>query len=172
MKVSSPTKLLFDQLRDLYSMEIQLAGSLPYLAENATHVGLKDRVTRQSYRTYRRKVQLLVIFRCHEIAPGTDKCRVIEGLVRGGENHLLRIEDLGTRDLMILSQCLRIAEYGISGYKIASDLARRIGFLEEAAALSLLQKEEEAALERMKEIEAEVFDDAHSSERNLAMAHS
>lgn len=170
IKVNSPTKLLFDQLRDLYSMEIQLAASLSYLADQANHPGLKALVAKQSYRTYRRKVQLLVIFRCHDVSPGTDKCRVIEGLVRGGDNHLARIDDAATRDLMILSQCIRIGQYGIAGYGIAAGLARRIGYSEEAEALRLLQSEEEDASKRLKEMEAEVFELAHTTTKNQLIA--
>jgi ferritin-like metal-binding protein YciE len=171
IKVNSPIRLLYDQLRDLYSMEIQLAGSLCFIADQANHAGLKELIAKQSYRTYRRKVQLLVIFRCHDLSPGTDKCRVIEGLVRVGDNNLTRIDDAATRDLMILSHCIRISQYGLSGYGIAAGLARRIGYVEEAEALSLLQCEEDASSKALKEMEAEIFDLAHATAKNLVMIH-
>jgi ferritin-like metal-binding protein YciE len=168
-KVSAPIRLLFDQLRDLYSMEIQLAGSLPFLADHATHPGLRDLIAKQSYRTYRRKVQLLVIFRCHEMSAGTDKCRVIERLVKDVENHLQRIEDPKTKDLLMFSHCLRTVQYGITGYGIASGLASRLGFTQEAEALSLLMSEEEAATFQLREIEADVFDLAQRKEQDAKL---
>jgi ferritin-like metal-binding protein YciE len=156
--INSPSKLLFDQLRDLYSMEKQLASSLPILADSATHPVLKELVACQSYRTYRRKVQLLVIFRCHDLSPGTDHCRVIEGLVRGGAFHVARIDDAATRDLMILAHCIRIGQYGVAGYGIASSLARRVGYVQESEALSSLREEEDQAAKHLRDLEAEIFD--------------
>lgn len=171
MRVHSPTSLLFDQLRDLYSMEKQLASSLPILAESVTHPGLKDMVARQSYRTYRRKVQLLVIFRCHDLSPGTAQFRVIENLVQGGDLNLSRIDDSATRDLMILAHCTWVAEYGIAGYGIASSLARRMGYIQESEALSLLRAEEDQAAKALKKLELEVSDIAYLHEKRAELRY-
>lgn len=171
MRVHSPRRLLFDQLRDLYSMEKQLAGSLPILADSVTHPGLKDMVARQSYRTYRRKVQLLVIFRCHDLSPGTAQFRVIEGLVQGGDLSFSRIDDPATRDLMILAHCTWVAEYAIAGYGIASSLARRMGYLQESEALTVLRAEEDQAAKALKNLESEVFDIAYLHEKRPDLRH-
>jgi ferritin-like metal-binding protein YciE len=171
MRVHSPRRLLFDQLRDLYSIEEQIAGSLPILAESVTHLGLKDMVARQSYRTYRRKVQLLVMFRCHDLSPGTAQFRVIESLVKGGDLNLSRIDDPATRDLMILGHCTWVAEYGIAGYGIASTLARRMGYAQESDALSVLRAEEDQATKALKNLESEVFDIAYLHEKRPDLRH-
>ena len=165
MKVNTPIDLLYDQLRDLYSMEIQLAASMPFLAESANHQGLQEQLTKQSNRTYRRKAQLIDIFRRFDIELGTDKCLAIEGLIKGGDSHLANAEDPSTRDLMLIAHCLRIAHYGIAAYGITSRLADSLAFVEDANLLSTLAFEEEDAVQRLKHLEPVIFGLAYHREK-------
>jgi ferritin-like metal-binding protein YciE len=165
MKVNSPIDLLYDQLRDLYSMEIQLAASLPFLAESAHHEGLKEQLTKQANRTYRRKAQLVDFFRRFNIEIGTDKCKAIEGLIKGGDSHLANVDDPPTRDLMLIAHCLRIAHYGIAAYGITARLAQSLAFTEDASLLLTLTFEEEDAAQRLKHLEPSVFELAYRREK-------
>ena len=165
MKINSPIQLLYDQLRDLYSMEIQLAASLPFLADTASHRGLQEQLSKQAHRIYRRKAQLLDIFRRFDFELGTDKCQAIEGLIKGGDAHLAMVEDPGTRDLMLIAHCLRIAHYGIAAYGVTARLASALAFTDEANLLSTLAFEEEDAAQRLKHLEPTIFEIAYRREK-------
>lgn len=165
MKICSPIELLYDQLRDLYSMEIQLVAAFPFLVNTAGHVGLHEQLAKQRDRVDRRKAQLIDIFRRLEIDLGKEKCKAIEGLIKGGDSHLAMVEDPPTRDLMLIAHCMRIAHYGIAAYGITSRLASSLAFTEEANLLSTLAYEEEDAAQRMKHLEPTIFDVAYRRDK-------
>ena len=148
-------------------MEIQLAGSLPYLADSATDRQLQEILYKQSNRTYRRKTQLLALFRHFGIELGTDKCLAIEGLTKGGEKHLADIGFGPIRDLMLIAHCLRVAHYGIAAYQMTARLAELLGMLEEAALLATLAVEETDAADGLVHMEPLIFEMADQREKSL-----
>jgi Mn-containing catalase len=157
MSFDTPTDLLFDQLRDLHSMESQLPESLLKIGQTTRYGPLRDVVMEQSDETLRRKVRLAAIFKKHDVSPGHDVCKAMAGLVEGGEDHLALVDDDATRDLMVLAHCLRVHHYGIAGYDIAGRLAERLGLVEDAELLTVLMTEEENAIGHLLALEPELF---------------
>ena len=165
MRISGPIQLLHDQLQDLFAMEIQLAASLPFLAEGAAHNGLQEQLGKQSQRGYRRKAQLLDIFRRLNFELGTDKCQAVEGIINGGDAHLATVQDPATRDLMLIAHSLRISLYVIAAYGVTARLASALAFPVEANLLSSLTFEEEDAVQRLKHLEPSLFEIAYRRDK-------
>lgn len=157
MKTQTPTDLLFDQLRDLLSVEMQLLDSVPYLLEVATEPRLKEALANHLPDTARHAKTVAEILAAHEIKPGQDKCKAMEGLIEGGHAHIKAVDQKSTRDLMIVAHCLRIEHYEIAGYTIALSLAEALKFTDIAASLNIILKEENTAKTELIELQPLLF---------------
>ena len=158
MKTKTPLDLFFDQLRDLYSAETQLSESLPKLVTMTSCPELRELLLNHSEQTNQQQTRLLGIFDHHGVAPGTDKCKAMEGLIEGGEAHLRNVDEPRTRDLMMIAHCLRVEYYEIAAYGITHRLGERLGFADEAAVLKQMLSEEEGAARGLRILECSVFD--------------
>lgn len=158
METKTPLDLFFDQLRDLYSAESQLADALPVLVTLTTCPELRELLTTHTDQTHQQQARLLGIFDHHGLAPGADKCKAMEGLIEGGEAHLKTVEEPRTRDLMMIAHCLRIKYYEIAAYGITHRLGERLGLANEAAILKQMLGEEEATARGLRILECSVFD--------------
>lgn len=152
--------LLFDQLRDLHSMESQLPESFRRIGQLASNPELRELVMGQCDESFRRKIRISEIFKKHGIAPGHDESKAMAGLIEGGEKHLKMVDHEATRDLMIIAHCLRVHLYGIAAYDIAGRLAERLGLALDAELLTVLLAEEERVAEHLGALEPEIFHSA------------
>ena len=158
--VGTPIELFFDQLRDLYSMEVQICDSMPELLNLCTNEKLRDLISSHARQNDIQVGEIMVIFDRHGIVPGNEKCKAIAGLIEGGTAHLNAVPCPHTRDLMMIAHCLRIEYYEIAAYKIATILSWRLGLTHEPSILSgLLGEEKEMASELMR-LEPTLFDTA------------
>ena len=163
--IVTPYDLFFDQLRDLYSLESQLGASLPKLVGRISHAGLRGYLLHHAEQTEGQRVQLARIFAGHGVPAEGQRCKAMAGIIEGGELECGRVADAGTRDLMIISHCLRIEHYEIAAYGITSRLAGRLGLTTEAGILSAILSEEDFAMKALRELEYEVFQLAGHSRR-------
>ena len=157
MKTKNPNDLFFDQLLDLYSVETQLAAAMPQLVTMTTCPELKELLMRHTDQTDQQRARLIGLFDHHGLSPGNDKCKAMEGLIQGGEAHLKGVEDLPTRDLMMIAHCLRIEHYEIAAYGITHRLAEMLGLSTEAAILKTILEEETHAARSLRVLEGPVF---------------
>ena len=164
-KTVTPCDLFFDQLRELYSVECQLGFSLAKLAAKATHAGLRGLLLHHAEETEHQRVQLSRILAGHGLQAGPEKCKAMEGLIAAADAQLSKSEDLRTRDLAIIAHCLRVENYEISAYGIASRLAGRLGMTVEAGVLSSILCEEDFAMKSLRELECQVFELARRTTR-------
>ncbi len=155
-----PLDLLFQQVRELYSVEVQLRRALPKLASRASHPSLRAHLLHHGAETDRQLGRLAGLLSSHGLAPEGETCRTIAGLIEGMEDCLSKVEDVRTRDLMMLSYCLRIENHEISVYGIASRLAARLGLTREAGILSSILSEEDFAMKALRALEGEIFETA------------
>jgi ferritin-like metal-binding protein YciE len=160
-RVNSPADLVFDQLRDLYSMEEQINRHLPELVEMTTDETLRAHLIAHSQETGAQLDILLDLFRRHDETPGNDASKAIAGLIEGGSSHLEGVEDPSTRDLMVIAHCLRLEHYEIAAYDITSRLAGQLGWPEEAGILLGSLEQERAAAEGLLPLQPTVFEAAN-----------
>jgi ferritin-like metal-binding protein YciE len=156
-KTATPTDLLFDQLRDLYSAEDQLCDALPKLVDLIVNPPLRVAILNHIDETTGHFSELLRIFERHGVPAGSDRCQAMAGLIKGGESHLEGVNNEATRDLMMIAHCLRIEQYKIAAYEISLRLAGRLGFIIEAGVLSELHAQEKQMAAKLLELEPDIF---------------
>ena len=157
MKIESPKDLLFDQLRDLRSVEEQLVKALPELVEKAEYPGLVKMLRSHAAETENQLARLDGLFERYAINTRTDKCKAMAGLLKGGACHLKKVSNPRTRDLMMVAHCLRIEQYEIAAYEITVRLARQTGFEPVEQILNELVARERAAKSQLEQIEPAIF---------------
>lgn len=160
MQTITPKDLFFDQLRDLHSVETQLAASLPTLLQRVSYGPLAWIIAQHADETTRQVELVTSIFRAHKLEIGSDSCQAIRGLIAGGDSHLEAVEVPQTRDLMMIAHCLRIEHYEIAAYEITLCLAQQLGLMEEASLLSAILAEERSAASKLTEIQPVLFERA------------
>lgn len=158
--IVSPYDLFFDQLKDLHSMESQISGHLPDLLAKAADERLRQIIIDHSFETDTQLATIRGLFSRHGRDPGDDKCKVISGLIEGGNAHLASVENTSTRDLMMVAHWLRVERYEIAAYEIASRLAGQLGFTEDAGVLLELLAQEQNAADGILGLEPNLFQNA------------
>lgn len=141
-EINTPQELFFDQLRDLYSMELQFCESLPYMVFLCTNEKLRELVAGHAVENCNQISEIASIFERHGKSPGDDKCKAMAGLIDGGTAHLEGVQSPQMRDLMMIAHCLRVEYYEIAAYEFTTLLSGRSGMLREPEILSELLAEE------------------------------
>lgn len=159
---NTPLELLFDQLRDLHSMEIQLCESMPLLVSLCTNEELRDLIVNHAHQNGSQIAEIIAIFERYGEPFSDDRCMAMAGLIEGGTAHLESVASPHSRDLMMIAHCLRIEYYEIAAYEFTTLLSGRLGLMREPAILSELLKEEKDMATALKVLEPELFETAHS----------
>lgn len=155
--ITTPEELFFDQLRDLLSVERQLAKALPELVALAANRDLALEIESMSSDSKSQAASLERIFDNHDIKGGNDVCKAMEGLLEGGRKHLGNVTDLKTRDMMMIAHLYRVQLYQVAGYSMALALAGlTIHPAEYELLFTLLHQERKSAL-TLSEIAVKAF---------------
>jgi ferritin-like metal-binding protein YciE len=162
--VNTPLDLFFDQMRDIYSMEVQICESMPHLATLCGDKDLQDLISRHARHTCSQIESIAAIFARHGESPGEDKSKAIEGLIEGGTAHLEGVDSPQTRDLMMVAHCLRIEYYEIASYEISALLSGQLGLMREPTILSELMAEEKHMVAALMDFEPNLFEIANSGQ--------
>lgn len=159
---NSPLELLFDQLRDLHSMEVQLRATMPRLVSLCTNHELHDLMVNHAHQNTGQIDEIIAIFERHGESPWDDKCKAMAGLIEGGTAHLESVQAPHARDLLMIAHCLRIEYYEMAAYEFTTLLSGRLGLMREPAILSELLAEEKDMATALKVLEPDLFVTAHS----------
>ena len=137
MSVDNLTELYIEQLRDLYSANVQARDATRKLAAAATDGELKDALQAGVTGIEDGARTLEEIVRRHGEDPAGEHCRGMEGLVAEADAHALRetFGDPDVKDAMIISQYQRMTHYGIAGYGTVLAFAARLGLEDDARKL-------------------------------------
>ncbi len=155
-------ELFVDQLRDLYSLEVQLRESMPHLVSLCTNEKLREVVANHAYQNHTQIGEIAAIFKRHGQTPGDDQCKAMAGLIEGVTAHLEEVRSPHTRDLMMIAHCLRIECYEMAAYQFTTLLSARLWLLHESAVLSELLAEEKDMAAALMRLEPDLFVIAHS----------
>ncbi len=147
--ITTPTDLFYDQLRDLASVEAQVAKTLPHLAELASRPDLCAYFGEQRDLARHGRARIESIFERTRVKPGNDKSKGMKGLIKGGNQHLERVDDPRVRDLMLVAHYSRILHYQVAAYDFAADLAESIAHTGDAHTLAALLAEKRQSWEAL-----------------------
>lgn len=159
---NTPFELLFDQLRDLYSMEVQLCDTMSHLVSLCTHPELRDLIVSHAHQNCHQIAEIAAIFERHGEPPGKDKCKAMAGLIEGGSAHLEGVRSPHTRDLIMIAHCLRIECYEMAAYEFTTLLSGRLGLMREPETLSELLAEEKNMASALMLLKPDLFEIANS----------
>lgn len=157
MTITSSKDVFFDQLKDVNSVEDQVTATMPDLAEWATETTLKNLLSRHHAASERHRQEVKAIFDAHDVDPGDDVCKAMEGLIEGGNQHIAMAGDPIVRDLLLIAHSSRIAHYAIAAYGFTFAIAESAGLEPEAQGLATIHGEQTAFYKHLAEIAFEVF---------------
>ena len=149
MKLPSVSKLLEDQLKDLYNAESQLVKALPKMAKAASAEGLKEAFTSHLEETREQVNRLTEVGKILGYKLSGKKCVAMEGLIEEGKEALEAEGPDGVLDLALIASAQKVEHYEISAYGSARALAEQLGHTEAVALLQATLDEESAADEKL-----------------------
>lgn len=155
--LDKPLDLFFDQLRDIHSVEFQVACTLPDLSRLATFAGLSELLSEQTSLALQHKIRVSGIFERHGRKSGNDESKGIKGLIEGGNEHLALAADDKVRDLMLIAHYSRMKYYEIAAYHFATTLAENLGYTGEAETLAETWDEERDSALALHAMAATIF---------------
>jgi ferritin-like metal-binding protein YciE len=155
MKLTNLTELLEDQLKDLYSAEVQQTKALPLVARRASSEVLRKAISSHLKETHEHVDRLDQIGALLGMKLTGKHCKAMEGLV-GEVLQVLELEGSGpVVDAALVASAQRVEHYEISAYGSARALAERLGHEHVAELLQMNLDEEGAADARLTMISLE-----------------
>ncbi len=144
MPLVSLHELYIEELRDLYSAEVQLQKALPRMARRAAAPELRLAFQRHALITEQHTERLGLIFGNLGVKPTGTKCRAMTGLIADAGDVLNVEAHPAVLDLALIGAALRIEHFEIVGYECVRTYARRLGFKEATEDLdkSLIEEQE------------------------------
>lgn len=126
-KISTPTDLLVEELKDLYSAENQLLKALPKMAKAAESEELKDAFTTHLKQTEGQVKRLDKVMKKLGESPKGKKCKAMAGLIEEAKEVLEEDYEPALRDLALIVAAQKVEHYEIAGYGSARTLAELVG---------------------------------------------
>jgi len=124
---NSLSDLLVDQLKDLYSAELQLIDALPQMADAATSEDLKQGFLVHLEETKGHAKRLEEAFSLLKIHDQKKTCKAMHGLVEEG-SEAIGFEGPGAvRDVALIGAARRVEHYEVAAYKSTRALAGTVG---------------------------------------------
>lgn len=157
MTLNTSKDIFFDQLKDLNSVEDQVAGTLPDLVAWASTEPLATVLDAHRRATERHRQEVKAIFVAHGVDPGDDICKAMQGLIEGGNKHLGMAGNPTVRDLLLVAHSSRIAHYAIAAYGFTFAIAESVGFCPEAHGLAEILEEQKTFLSDLEAVGYQVF---------------
>lgn len=137
--------LFVDQLRDIYSAEVQLTKALPKMVKGAETPALQRAFSDHLVETEGQIQRLEAIAAELDEKLTGKRCKAMEGLIEEGSEALDEDGHPSIKDLGIIAAAQRVEHYEIAAYGNAVMLAERLGYAKIAKALQLSLTEESNA---------------------------
>jgi len=168
MRLYTPDQLMIDQLRDLISVQEQLMVAQPALMAMSTHARLKALLREHHEETRQNCITLQRIFEQMNATRNEDHCQAVEGLLRGGEEHLREVPNPAVRDLMMIAHCVRIEGYEIVAHEFTAYLAGQCGHPQVAEMVMTMLDGHSAMKREIQNLQDEIFETTKPSQTILS----
>lgn len=157
-------ELYIDELKDLYSAEIQLVKALPKMAKAASSDELRQGFEDHLEQTKEHVQRLEKIFEDLGESPKGKKCMGMEGLVKEGAEVMGEDFEDAVMDSAIIGAAQRVEHYEIAAYGTAREFANLLGESEHASLLEETLEEEKETDEKLTELAKDINAEANESE--------
>jgi ferritin-like metal-binding protein YciE len=145
MRKGSLRQLYVDELKDLYSAEIQMVKALPKMAKAVSNDELRQTFEEHLRQTAEQVSRLERIFELLREKPTGKKCLGMEGLVKEGSETMQDKYGDSLKDAAIIGAAQRVEHYEIAGYGTARAFAELLGESEHVALIEQTLAEEKLA---------------------------
>jgi ferritin-like metal-binding protein YciE len=164
MKINSPCEPLSDQIRDLHSVEILVASTMPDLAAQAHDPELRAFLPKQEELALAQKDRLRQAAEALLTDPDGDVCKAMQGLIDGGDKHVAMAEGSLVTNLILTAHVSRIFHYQIAGYEFAHQLARYLDIASVESLSSASTRKERETANALGTLSARFFREAQTGE--------
>ncbi|MDQ3052199.1 MAG: ferritin-like domain-containing protein [Bacteroidota bacterium] len=162
-------ELLEDNLKDIYSAEVQLLEALPEMADAAQNEDLQDAFTNHYEQTLKQVSRLEKIFDRFDIdISEVEPCEAMAGLIAEGKKIIEEYEESPVRDSALIIGSQKIEHYEIASYGSLCELADVLGYSNLHDLLGRSLDEEENTDELLTEIASDINDEA----KEMSDAHN
>ena len=152
MRKDSLRRLYVDELRDLYSAEIQLVKALPKMAKAASNAELRQTFEEHLRQTAEQVSRLELIFDLLEERPTGRKCLGMEGLVKEAAQAIEDKYGAAVMDAAIIGAAQRVEHYEIAGYGTVKAFADLLGENQHVSLIDQTLAEEKQAHELLTQL--------------------
>lgn len=152
MKIKTMDELLVHHLQDLHSAETMILEALPQMEEAATAKELKGAFKEHQRQTKEQVKRLERGLKQLGKAPGEEKCRGMDGIVREGQQTIKNGTPGDVLDAALIGAAQKVEHYEISAYGTARTHAQELGQNEIAEMLQMTLEEESDTNEKLNEL--------------------
>ncbi len=154
-------ELLEDNLKDIYSAEVQLLDAIPEMADAAQNEELQNAFTLHYEQTLKQVSRLEKVFDRFEIdISDIEPCEAMAGLIEEGKKIIEEYEESPVRDSALIIGSQKIEHYEIAAYGSLCELADVLGYSNLHDLLGRSLDEEENTDELLSEIASDINDEA------------
>jgi ferritin-like metal-binding protein YciE len=128
MNLNTLQDVFADQIHDLQDAERQLVQALPKMAGAASTDKLREAFEHHLAETKSHVERLNEIVATTGIAPGTETCEAMKGLIKEGEKVINAQGDAAAKDAALIAAAQRVEHYEIAAYGTARTLADQLDY--------------------------------------------
>jgi ferritin-like metal-binding protein YciE len=156
MRKESLKQLYVDELKDLYSAEMQMVKALPKLAKASSNAELRQGFEEHLRQTSEHVSRLEQIFEMLEEKPTGKKCLGMEGLVKEGAETMQEDYDEAVMDAALIGAAQRVEHYEIAGYGTVRAFAELLGQAQHVSLLEQTLQEEKQTDDKLTQLAVQI----------------
>ena len=149
MNVNSLRDLYIAELQEVRSVEEQLVGALPRMADVAGHAELKQGIQTHLEETRAQQARVEEILRRHNAEPREHVDQAMQAMLQEAEKWASMVQDQNLRDAGLIASAQRVEHYEIAVYGSLATWAKQLGLDEDLQALLAILEEEKRTDERL-----------------------
>jgi ferritin-like metal-binding protein YciE len=149
MNVNSFRDLYIAELQEIRSVEEQLIGALPRMADVAGHAELKQGIQTHLEETRAQQARVEEILRRHNAEPREHVDQAMQAMLQEAEKWASMVQDQNLRDAGLIASAQRVEHYEIAVYGSLATWAKQLGLDEDLQALLAILEEEKRTDERL-----------------------
>jgi ferritin-like metal-binding protein YciE len=149
MNVTSLRDLYIAELQEIRSVEEQLVGALPTMADVAGHPELKQGIQTHLEETRVQQSRVEEILRGHNAEPREHVDQAMQAMLQEAEKWANMVQDRDLRDVGIIASAQRVEHYEIAVYGSLATWAKQLGLDDDLQALLAILEEEKRTDERL-----------------------
>jgi ferritin-like metal-binding protein YciE len=160
MKIDSLTKLLEEEIKDIYDFEKRLVRAIPKMAKAASSDELRSALTEHLEATRNQVGRIEQVFEHLGVSPKAKTCAGMKGILEEGEETMQMDAEDTLLDVAIIGAAQRVEHYEMAAYASVRAMAEQLGNQEIVDLLQENWDEEHEADERLSEICEQILSSA------------